>query len=271
MRNLEGLGMRYAIGLEYDGSAFLGWQAQRQGPTIQAALEHALSRVANAPVKAVCCGRTDAGVHALCQVVHFECAVLRPGRSWLLGTNSFLPRNISLLWIRQVDEDFHARFSAFSRSYRYCIANRWVRPALDAMRKCWWRKPLDADLMNQAAQCLRGEHDFSAFRAASCQARHAVRSIQHISVERTGSEVSIEVSANGFLYHMVRNIAGSLLLIGSKERAVAWMQHVLASGDRTLAAPTATAAGLYFVGARYPEQYQLPGSAVAFPAESAGT
>jgi tRNA pseudouridine38-40 synthase len=262
--------MRYAIGLEYDGSAFLGWQAQRQAPTIQATLEAALSRVANTPVKAVCCGRTDAGVHALCQVAHFESAVLRPGRSWLLGTNSFLPRGISLLWIREVDEGFHARFSAFSRSYKYCIANRWVRPALDAKRRCWWRKPLDAGLMNQAAQCLRGEHDFSAFRAASCQARHAVRNIQQISVERMGSEVCIEVTANGFLYHMVRNIAGNLLLIGSKEREVDWMQHILDSRDRTLAAPTATAAGLYFVGARYPEQYQLPTGAVDFPAERAG-
>lgn len=263
--------MRYAIGLEYDGSAFLGWQAQRQEPTVQATVEAALSRVANAPVKAVCCGRTDTGVHALCQVAHFETATLRPARSWLLGTNSFLPRSIRLLWIREVDDGFHARFSAFSRSYTYRIANRWIRPALDATRRCWWRKPLDAGLMDQAAQCLLGEHDFSAFRAASCQARHAVRNVLQISVERIGSEVQIEVTANGFLYHMVRNIAGSLLLIGIKEKEVSWMQHILDGRDRSLAAPTAAAEGLYFVGARYPEQYHLPSGAVDFPVEGAGS
>ena len=259
--------MRYAIGLEYDGSAFLGWQAQRQEPTVQAAVEVALSRVADAEISAVCCGRTDTGVHALCQVAHFDTLALRAERSWLLGTNSFLPQGISLLWIREVDDKFHARFSAFSRSYRYCIANRWLRPALDATRKCWWRKPLDTGLMNQAAQCLLGEHDFSAFRAASCQARHAVRDIQRSSVQRFGNEVQIDVTANGFLYHMVRNIAGSLLLIGSREKEVSWMQQIRASGDRTLAAPTAVPEGLYFVGARYPGEYNLPSGVVDFPTE----
>jgi tRNA pseudouridine38-40 synthase len=253
--------------LEYDGSAFLGWQAQRQEPTVQATVEVALSRVANAGIAAVCCGRTDTGVHALCQVAHFDTTAIRPERSWLLGTNSFLPKGVCLLWIREVDEKFHARFSAFSRSYRFCIANRWIRPALDITRKCWWRKPLDADLMNQAAQCLAGEHDFSAFRAASCQARHPVRRIQQISVRRLGSEVQIEVTADGFLYHMVRNIAGCLLLIGSKEKEVSWMQEIRDSRDRTLAAPTAAPEGLYFVGARYPAEYNLPSGVVDFPAE----
>ena len=262
--------MRYAIGLEYDGSAFLGWQAQRQEPTVQATVEAALSRVANADIRVVCCGRTDTGVHALCQVVHFDTAAVRQERSWLLGANSFLPPSVSVLWIREVDERFHARFSAFSRSYRYCIANRWIRPALDVTRKCWWRKPLDADLMNQAVQCLLGEHDFSAFRAAACQARHAVRDIQRISVQRLGSEVHIEVTANGFLYHMVRNIAGSLMLIGSKERDIGWMQQILDSRDRTLAAPTAPGKGLYFVGARYPQEYRIPPGAVDFPADGGG-
>ncbi len=257
--------MRYAIGLEYDGSAFLGWQVQRQEPTIQATVQAALSRVADATVTVVCCGRTDTGVHALCQVAHFDTEAVRPERSWLLGTNSFLPAGISLLWIREVDENFHARFSAFSRSYRYRIINRWIRPALDATHRCWWRKPLDAGLMNQASQCLLGEHDFSAFRAASCQARHAVREVQRISVTRLDNEVQIEVTANGFLYHMVRNIAGSLMLVGSREKDVAWMREMLERRDRTLAAPTASAAGLYFVGARYPEGYGLPSGSVDFP------
>ena len=262
--------MRYAIGLEYDGSAFRGWQAQRQEPTVQATVEAALSRVANEDIRAVCCGRTDAGVHALCQVAHFDTVAVRQERSWLLGANSFLPQSVSVLWIREVKEGFHARFSAFSRSYRYCIANRWTRPALDARRKCWWRKPLDADLMNQAVQCLLGEHDFSAFRAAACQARHAVREIQRISVQRLGSEVHIEVTANGFLYHMVRNIAGSLMLIGSRERDIGWMQQILDSRDRTLAAPTAPGSGLYFVGARYPQEYRIPPGLVDFPPAAGG-
>jgi tRNA pseudouridine38-40 synthase len=259
--------MRYAIGLEYDGSAFLGWQAQLQEPTVQACVEAALSKVADEDIRAVCCGRTDTGVHALCQVAHFDTRSVRTERSWLLGANSFLPQGVCLLWIREVDADFHARFSAFARSYRYRVANRWARLALDAARKTWWRKPLDADLMHQAAQCLLGAHDFSAFRAASCQARHALREIHEISVRRIGNEVQIDVTANGFLYHMVRNIAGSLLLIGSKEQEVGWLQQILDGRDRTLAAPTATASGLYFVGARYPAEYHLPPGALAFPAE----
>lgn len=257
--------MRYALGIEYDGSAFHGWQAQRQEPTIQGCLEAALTRVADHPVRVTCCGRTDTGVHAVCQVAHFDTPAQRSGRSWILGANSHLPPGISILWLREVDENFHARFSAFARSYRYRILNRWVRPALDAKHVSWCRKPLDAEMMHLAAQALLGEHDFSAFRAASCQARHALREIHDLSVTRIENEVRIEVTANGFLYHMVRNIAGSLMSIGHKEKPVTWMQALLLSRDRTLAAPTAAAEGLYLVGARYPAQYQLPGPEIDFP------
>jgi tRNA pseudouridine38-40 synthase len=257
--------MRYALGLEYDGCAFLGWQIQRQEPTVQGCVEKALARVANDEVRVTCCGRTDSGVHALGQVAHFDSDADRSERSWILGINSHLPAGASVLWIRQVDDGFHARFSAFSRSYRYVILNRWIRPAVDANRKSWCRTPLDADKMHDAAQLLLGEHDFTSFRATACQARHAVREIQQISVLRKGDTISLDVTANGFLYHMVRNIAGSLIRVGLGEASAEWVGEVLAMQDRTLAAPTAAPEGLYFVSARYPEQYEFPASAPAFP------
>jgi len=255
---------RYAIGLEYDGSEFLGWQIQRQEPTVQGCVEKALAVVADHEARVSCCGRTDAGVHALCQVAHFDSPAERDERSWILGLNSNLPPGISVLWVRPVDESFHARFSAFSRSYRYLVLNRWIRPALDAHRMSWCRTPLDADKMNEAAQALLGEHDFTSFRARACQARHAVREIQQISVERFGEVVSLEVTANGFLYHMVRNIAGALMRVGLGEEKVGWVQGVLEKRDRTEAAITAAPDGLYFLTARYPESYGLPISVPAF-------
>ncbi len=257
--------MRYALGLEYDGSGYLGWQSQKQEPTIQGCLEHAVARVADHEVGIICCGRTDTGVHARCQVAHFDSNAERNERSWLLGINSQLPAGISLLWIRQVDQDFHARFSAYARTYQYLILNRWIRPALESDYVSWYRKPLDAERMHEAAQVLLGKHDFSAFRAAGCQANHAVREVQDIKVQRVGNRVILDVSANGFLYHMVRNIAGSLLQIGNGEHAVGWMAELLASGDRTQAAPTAAAGGLYLVGARYPDKYALPSGGIDFP------
>lgn len=257
--------MRYAIGLEYDGSQFYGWQIQRQEPTVQGCLEQAIAAVADHEARVTCSGRTDTGVHALCQVAHFDSDAHRAERSWILGLNSNLPAGISVLWIREVDDSFHARFSAYARSYRYVILNRWIRPALDAKRMSWCRTPLDADKMNRAAQCLVGEHDFTSFRARACQARHAVREIQQIAVARQGSVVSLDVIANGFLYHMVRNIAGSLLQVGSGEKETAWVREVLQKMDRTQAAPTAPPEGLYFLGARYPEQYGLPSETPDFP------
>jgi len=257
--------MRYAIGVEYDGSAFLGWQIQRQEPTVQAWVERALAHVADHDIRVSCCGRTDSGVHALCQVAHFDSTAVRSERSWTLGLNSQLPAGASVLWIRQVDDEFHARFSPFSRSYRYFILNRWTRPALAAKRKSWCRSPLDADNMNQAAQLLLGIHDFTSFRASACQAHHAVREIQAISVRREGDTIQLDVSANGFLYHMVRNIAGSLIRVGTGSVPPGWLGEVLEQRDRKLAAPTAAPEGLYFVGARYPEKYNLPSTAPAFP------
>ena len=257
--------MRFAIGLEYDGSAFLGWQLQRQQPTVQGCLEKAIGRVADHEVRLHCCGRTDTGVHALCQVAHFDSPAERSERSWVLGINTHLPPAAAVLWLRRVDENFHARFSAFSRSYRYRILDRPVRPGLDAARVGWSRKPLHTGRMHQAAQYLLGEHDFSAFRASACQARHAVREVQDISVTREGQEVVIDITANGFLYHMVRNVAGSLMRIGRGDEAPDWIQHVLDSCDRSRAAPTAVASGLYFLGARYPAEYDLPGAVSDFP------
>jgi tRNA pseudouridine38-40 synthase len=250
--------MRYALGLEYDGSGFMGWQVQAHGPSVQACVEQAAAAVADHKVQVYCCGRTDTGVHAICQVAHFDTTAERPDRSWVLGINSHLPSSIVALWIRRVDEDFHARFSAYSRTYQYRILNRWVRPALAAGKYSWCRRPLDAARMHVAAQALVGEHDFSSFRAAGCQATHAVRTIQHVSVCRMGDNVLFNVTANGFLYHMVRNIVGSLVEVGAGEQPVEWLAGILSAQDRTRAAPTAAGDGLYFMGARYPEQYGLP-------------
>ena len=257
--------MRYAIGLEYDGSEFFGWQIQRQEPTVQGCLEAALSRVANQQVRAICCGRTDTGVHALGQVAHFDTDAERAEREWILGLNSHLPAGVSVLWIRPVDDSFHARFSAFSRTYRYLVLNRWIRPALESRRMSWCRVPLDADRMHEAAQALRGEHDFTSFRAGACQARHAVREIHDIAVRRAGDVVSLEVTANGFLYHMVRNIAGTLLRVGRGDAGVDWPGRLPAQRDRGKAAPTAAPEGLYLVRARYADHYGLPETAPAFP------
>jgi len=221
--------------------------------------------VADHEARVSCCGRTDTGVHALGQVAHFDSDSVRPERSWILGLNSNLPAAVSVVWIRQVDDSFHARFSAFSRSYRYQIVNRWVRPALEAKTMSWCRAPLDADKMHEAAQALLGEHDFTSFRARACQARHAVREIQQISVQRTADVISLDISANGFLYHMVRNIAGSLLQVGRGEEKVSWVKEVLDKLDRTQAAPTASPEGLYFMGARYPDRFELPMETPAFP------
>lgn len=257
--------MRYAIGIEYDGSAFLGWQIQRQEPTVQGVLEKALAHVADHEVRITACGRTDSGVHALCQVAHFDSPSERSERSWVLGLNSHLPNGVSVLWVRPVDGDFHARFSAFARSYRYCILNRWIRPALDHHRSSWVRRPLDDCAMHSAAQHLLGEHDFSSFRAANCQATHPVREIHAIGVERKGEQVMLDVTANAFLYHMVRNIAGSLIRVGTGEAPSGWVKELLEQRDRKKAAPTAQPDGLYFLGARFPEHYGLPSEPPSFP------
>jgi tRNA pseudouridine38-40 synthase len=256
--------MRYALGVEYDGGEFLGWQrlSKPGAPdvsTVQATLERALSFVANAPVATVCAGRTDAGVHAQCQVVHFDSDAARSPRNWVLGVTSHLPPSISVLWCLPAPEDFHARFSARARRYRYCILNRAVRPALGRQYLSWERLPLDAEAMHRAAQALLGENDFSAFRTVHCQAPHPHRDLQSISVRREGEQVIVEVQANAFLHHMVRNIVGSLLLVGRGEQPEGWIAELLAGRDRTVAGPTAPPDGLIFVGPLYPAQWGLPG------------
>jgi len=250
--------MRIAAGIEYDGSAFAGWQTQPHAPSVQDALQAALARVADHPVKVVCAGRTDAGVHALGQVVHFDTDAIRRQRSWVLGANSNLPAAINVNWTREVDQNFHARFSAVARSYRYVILNRWTRSAVHAQRATWIHEPLDAAAMHRAAQHLLGEHDFSSYRALACQAKSPVRTIERIAVGRDNEWVTLDVTANAFLHHMVRNIAGVLISIGRGEQPEDWTRQVLEHRDRALGGVTAVPQGLYFVGPRYPGEFGIP-------------
>ena len=250
--------MRIALGLEYDGSRFHGFERQRAQRTVQGDVEEALARVAASPVRVVCAGRTDAGVHALGQVVHFDTGAARPARAWVRGANTYLPPDVTVLWARSVAEDFHARFLALRRRYRYVIVNRSTRPALLAARAAWEHRRLDAGLMQLGARHLAGEHDFSSFRAAGCQARGPVRCVHRIEVRRIGERIVIDVHANAFLQHMVRNIAGTLVPVGTGECEPAWIASVLAARDRTAAGVTAPPGGLYLVGVDYPEAAGIP-------------
>lgn len=250
--------MRIAMGIEYDGSGFLGWQRLSHGESVQGAVEQALGFVANTAVDVMCSGRTDSGVHARCQVVHFDAPVRRDMRGWVLGANTRLPPTVAVLWAMPVPDDFHARYSARARRYRYRILNRPVRAALARQFVAWERLPLDHAAMHRAAQALVGEHDFSAFRAIQCQARHARRHLQEITVTREDDQVVIEVQANAFLHHMVRNIVGSLVPVGRGERPEHWIAELLAGRDRVVAGPTAPASGLTFLGPRYPAEWGLP-------------
>jgi tRNA pseudouridine38-40 synthase len=252
---------RVAIGIEYDGSAYSGWQVQRHAPSVQAELERALSRVADHRLQLTAAGRTDAGVHALMQVAHFDTTSSRPEQAWVLGGSAECARDVSVLWARQVPDDFHARFSALSRSYVYRIVNRSVRPAIDRARAAWVRRPLDADAMHAAAQALAGEHDFSALRAAECQSPTPVRRVVSVDVRRDADCVEIRVTANAFLHHMVRNIAGTLIAVGVGERPTTWVAELLASRDRSRAGATAPPQGLYFAGAAYEASWGLPTAA----------
>ena len=250
--------MRIAMGIEYDGTDFFGWQRLKEGPSVQARLEQALSRVADHPAEVSCAGRTDTGVHGRCQVVHFDTPAQRDMRGWVLGSCSNLQDSVAVLWAQPVADDFHARYAARSRRYRYRILNRPVRAALEARYVTWERLPLDAARMHQAAQALLGLHDFSAFRALSCQAKHPHRTVLSVDVRRDGEYVTLEIEANGFLHHMVRNIVGSLLLVGRGERPVEWMAELLAGCDRQVAGPTGPASGLTFIGPRYEARWGLP-------------
>lgn len=250
--------MRVALGVEYDGTAYNGWQRQKSGVGIQTLVEEAVGSVADETVDVVCAGRTDAGVHASAQVVHFDTVAKRTGRSWLLGVNSELPEDININWVAFVDDDFHARYSATSRTYRYFIRNRAVRSALSRNRAWWVFEPLDEAAMREAASFLLGEHDFSAFRAAGCQASTPVREIQRIEVSRDGDWLGVTVTANAFLKHMVRNLVGLLVAVGKGDEEPSWAKAVLAGRDRTRGGVAAPAHGLTLVAVNYPARFNIP-------------
>ncbi|WVD64284.1 tRNA pseudouridine(38-40) synthase TruA [Utexia brackfieldae] len=250
--------MKIALGIEYNGCAYYGWQRQETVPSVQASLEQALSKIANQSISVFCAGRTDAGVHATGQVVHFETDVHRDKVAWTLGVNANLPKDIAVRWATDVPDDFHARFSALARRYRYIIYNHPFRPAILGAGLSHYHQPLDADRMHRAAQSLLGENDFSAFRAAQCQSKSPWRNVHHVTVSRCNHYIMIDIKANAFVHHMVRNIVGSLLEVGYGNQSENWLAELLASKNRTLAAATAKAEGLYLVEVDYPADYQLP-------------
>lgn len=251
--------IRIAMGIEYDGHEYCGWQIQKHNVnTVQQVLEQALSEVANEPIRVICAGRTDTGVHASEQVVHFETLANRTERSWVYGVNANLPKSVCALWAKPVPNDFHARFSARKRRYLYVIYNRPVRPTFLAYRTTWEYRPLNAEQMQLAANALIGEHDFNAYRALGCQAKSPVRTVHHVHVFRKGSYVFIDIQANAFLHHMVRNIAGVLMDIGAGKHPVEWAREILDGKDRTLGGVTAPPYGLYLTQVQYEDQYEIP-------------
>ena len=249
---------RWAMGVEYDGTHFCGWQQQPHLRTVQGELERSLSLVADEPITVVCGGRTDAGVHAQGQVAHFETHVRRSMRAWVLGTNAHLPRQASVSWVRPVPEFFHARYSALRRHYRYSILNRAARSAIHEGRTTCIHAPLDIERMQTGAAHLLGEHDFSAFRAAECQSKSPIRRVDRLQIERSGELVHIDIAANAFLHHMVRNIAGLLIEVGRGERSPEAVKTLLEGRDRRANAPTAAAEGLALRRIEYPAAFRLP-------------
>lgn len=251
--------MRVVLGVSYRGQAYQGWQSQPGGNTVQDQLERALARFANVPLRTVCAGRTDTGVHALNQVVHLDTEVVRTESSWVRGTNRFLPPDIAVQWCQlKHDEAFHARYGAIGRRYVYVLLESVVRPSVETGSVGWSFRPLDGSAMQRAAARLVGEHDFSAFRSSECQAPTPVKTIRSITISRRRAYWRFEFDANAFLHHMVRNLMGSLLAVGSAARSEAWLLDVLASKDRALAAPTFPADGLYFVGPYYDPAHAIP-------------
>ena len=244
--------MKFALGVEYLGTDFHGWQLQKSGiRTVQQVVEEAISSIADQPVRVFCSGRTDAGVHAIEQVIHFETEIKREDKAWLFGGNVNLPYDVNFKWVKQVDDDFHARFDAYARQYHYKIHNTPVRSALVAAQSLWEPRALDVGAMNKAAEYLLGEHDFSAFRGSLCQAKSPIKTIEHIKLTQDGNEILLDIKANAFLHHMVRNIVGTLLKVGRGERKVEWVKEVLDSKQRKQAGATAEPQGLYFVKAFY--------------------
>jgi len=250
--------MRHALALEYDGRAFCGFQSQRDGCGVQDALQRALATVAASPIAVSAAGRTDAGVHAASQIVHFDTDAARPESAWVRGVNASLPPAAAVLWARPVDDTFHARFAATARHYVYLLQNRAERPALLAGRVGWYHRPLDLGAMQRAAARLVGTHDFSAFRAAQCQAKSPVKTLVRAQVRHDGTLIRFEFSANAFLHHMVRNLVGALIEIGSGRRDADWIGELIATRDRTRGAATFAPDGLYFCGADYDARFGLP-------------
>ncbi|CAM3512620.1 tRNA pseudouridine(38-40) synthase TruA [Parendozoicomonas haliclonae] len=250
---------RFAACIEYDGSSYHGWQSLKSGlPTVQAAVESAIGRVANHPISVVCAGRTDAGVHGSHQIIHFDTTSVRDLRGWVYGTNTHLPDAIAMRWVKPVSEAFHARFSALARRYRYVIYNNSIRPAHLSKGVTWNYRPLDVERMREAGQYLVGTHDFNSYRAVQCQAKSPVRTIEHLELNRYGDLIVMDVKANAFLHHMIRNIAGVLMAIGTGKREPIWAKEVLDARDRKAGGVTAAPWGLYFVDVLYPDEFELP-------------
>jgi len=250
--------MRIALGVEYDGRPYCGWQSQAEGQTVQDAMQAALSQIAGAPISVIAAGRTDTGVHALEQVIHFDTQAERPLTAWVRGANALLPDSIAVRWAHLVPDEFHARFSAHGRSYRYLLINRPVRPAIQAGKAGWFHAPLDVAAMQAAAQCLLGEHDFSAFRASQCQAKSPVKTLNKLDIYLDGEMLLFDVSANAFLHHMVRNLVGCLVYVGKGKYSPEWLAGVLESRERRLAAPTFAPDGLYLRRIQYDAKWGLP-------------
>ena len=256
--------MRLALGISYNGQAYEGWQSQLSGRTVQDRLEAALGQFTTESVSTVCAGRTDAGVHGLMQVVHFDTGLQREESSWIRGTNRFLPLDIAVEWARTVPAAFHSRGSATARRYSYIVLESQVRPSVDAGRVGWVFRPLDGNAMRQAATVLVGEHDFTSFRASACQARGPVKTLHRLDISRRGAYWRFDFEANAFLHHMIRNIMGCLLATGQGLHPPSWMGEVLAARDRAAAAPTFSPAGLYFLGPVYDARWQLPSRTPAY-------
>ena len=256
--------MRWALGISYLGQAYDGWQSQPSGRTVQDHLEAALSQFAAQPVSTVCAGRTDAGVHGLMQVVHFDTEVVREPFSWVRGTNRFLPPDIAVQWAQQVPDEFHSRASAIARRYAYVLLESPVRPSVESGRAGWVFRPLDEAALRDAASRLLGTHDFTSFRASACQARSPVKSMRRIDISRRGAYWRFEFEADAFLHHMIRNIMGCLLVVGQGQKPPGWIDDVLAARDRDAAAPTFAPDGLYFLGPVYEARWGLPQRTAAY-------
>lgn len=250
--------MRIALGLEYDGAAFCGWQTQPGGCGVQDHLQAALSKLADEPIEVTAAGRTDTGVHASAQVVHFDTNATRDENAWVRGTNSSLPGSVRVLWSSPVKEDFHARYSARSRTYRYLLLDDGVAPAILRSRVGWYHKPLDVLAMQEALKAVVGEHDFSAFRDAQCQAKSPFRNLHEAVVERRATLIVFTFRANAFLHHMIRNLVGSLVYVGAAKQRPEWIAELLATKDRRNAAPTFAPDGLYLAGVEYDPAFGLP-------------